>query len=70
MNRGRKAQPTQETRASASLAESSPPEEQPVVSVEVALYLLIVAIAAALRFVQLDLWPLLSEDIGDSSSDE
>jgi len=33
------------------------------ISIEVVLYLLIIAIAAALRFLWLDLWPLLSEEL-------
>lgn len=62
MNQKRKLQPVQ-TEVIVRTPEPSSQEELPAVSVEVALYLLIVAIAAVLRFVQLGLWPLLGEEL-------
>jgi len=63
MKHERKPQTAQETTAVAEVAESSSQVGLSPIPVEVVLYLLIVAIAAALRFVRLDLWPLLSEEL-------
>jgi len=63
MKHERKPQVAQETSEVGETAAVPSQGGAPPISIEVGLYLLIIAIAAALRFVQLDLWPLLSEEL-------
>ena len=63
MKHERKPQVAQGTIAVGDAAASSSQGGESPISSEVVLYLLIIAIAAALRFVRLDLWPLLSEEL-------
>ncbi|MFH1928344.1 MAG: hypothetical protein ABIK79_09295, partial [Chloroflexota bacterium] len=63
MKHERKPQVAQGTIAVGDAAASSSQGGVSPISIEVVFYLLIIAIAAALRFVRLDLWPLLSEEL-------
>jgi len=63
MKHERKPQVAQETIGVVEAAAASSQGGVSPISIEVVLYLLIIAIAAVLRFVRLDLWPLLSEEL-------
>ena len=63
MKRERKPQVSQGTIEVGETAAVPSQGGAPPISIEVGLYLVIIAIAAALRFVQLDIWPLLSEEL-------